>query len=69
MAPTKYSHDNLGKPCLRFSVNLRALLSWAQSLSAPDYLIAPTSPIEAQVCANRVALHKSVVLLAPRFYL
>ena len=26
------------------------------SLSALDYLIAPTSPTEAQVCANRVAL-------------
>ena len=41
--------------------------SWAQSLSALDYLIAPTSPTEAQVCANWVALRKSVVLLAPLF--
>ena len=56
MAPTEHSHENLGKPCLRFSVNLRALPSWAQSLGALDYLIVPTSPTEAQVCANRVAL-------------
>lgn len=44
VAPTKYSHENLGKPCLRFSVNLRALPSWARSLSALNYLIALTSP-------------------------
>ena len=27
MAQTKHSHENLGKPCLRFSVNLSALPS------------------------------------------
>ena len=46
VAPTKYSHENLGKPCLRFSVNLRALPSSHDMLMPSNFRNRAISPTE-----------------------